>query len=127
MHRLVGLCISGANTDFWDRADRTGAKADDLEDTQARLRVRDMLSETAARHHLMVEYHGCAIPSGERRRWPHVMSAEAVAGMERRNQNRIHDLTIPYVRNIMGPVSFTPIHLERSAGTPAYQLGQVLR
>jgi len=28
-----------------------------------------MLSETAARHHLMVEYHGCAIPSGERRRW----------------------------------------------------------
>jgi alpha-glucosidase len=88
--------------------------------------VRDMLSDTAARHHLMVEYHGCAIPSGERRRWPHVMSAEAVAGMERRNQNRIHDLTIPYVRNIMGPVSFTPIHLERSAGTHAYQLGQVV-
>ncbi len=126
MAKLEGLGIRGAKIDFFDQADTTGAKTDDLEDTQARLRVRDMLSETAARHHLMVEYHGCAIPSGERRRWPHVMSAEAVAGMERRNQNRIHDLTIPYVRNIMGPVSFTPIHLERSAGTHAYQLGQVV-
>jgi len=126
MAKLEGLGIRGAKIDFFDQADTTGAKTDDLEDTQARLRVRDMLSETAARHHLMVEYHGCAIPSGERRRWPHVMSAEAVAGMERRNQNRIHDLTIPYVRNIMGPVSFTPIHLERSAGTYAYQLGQVV-
>ena len=26
----------------------------------------------------------------------------------------------------MGPVSFTPIHLERSAGSRAYQLGQVV-
>jgi alpha-glucosidase len=85
-----------------------------------------MLLVTAARHHLMVEYHGCAIPSGERRRWPNVMSAVAVAGKERRNQQRPHDLTIPYVRNVMGPVSFTPIHLERSAGSRAYQLGQVV-
>jgi alpha-glucosidase len=66
------------------------------------------------------------VPSGERRRWPHVMSAEAVSGMERRNQNLQHDLTIPYVRNIMGPVSFTPIHLSRSAGSHAYQLGQAI-
>ena len=54
------------------------------------------------------------------------MSAEAVAGMERRSQNRTHDLTIPYGRNVMGPVSFTPIHLERSARSRAYQLGQVV-
>jgi alpha-glucosidase len=126
MAKLEGLGIRGAKLDFFDQADNTAAKTDDLEDTQARLRVRDMLSVTAARHHLMVEYHGCAIPSGERRRWPNVMSAEAVWGMERRKQNVTHDLTIPYVRNVMGPVSFTPIHLERSAGSRAYQLGQVV-
>ncbi len=126
MAKLEGLGIRGAKIDFFDQADNTAAKTDDLEDTQARLRVRDMLSTTAARHHLMVEYHGCAIPSGERRRWPNVMSAEAIAGMERRTQHRTHDLTIPYVRNVMGPVSFTPVHLERSAGSRAYQLGQVV-
>ena len=126
MAKLEALGIRGAKIDFFDQADDTAAKTDDLEDTQARLRVRDMLSTTAARHHLMVEYHGCAIPSGERRRWPHVMSAEAVAGMERRTQHLTHDLTIPYVRNVMGPVSFTPVHLERSAGSRAYQLGQVV-
>ena len=126
MAKLEALGIRGAKIDFFDQQDDSGAKTDDLEDTQARLQVRDMLSETAARHHLMVEYHGCAIPSGERRRWPHVMSAEAVYGLERRVQHVSHDLTIPYVRNIMGPVSYTPIHLTRSAGSLAYQLGQVV-
>ena len=126
MAELEKLGLGGAKIDFFDQRDQTAEKTDDLEDTQARLIVRDFLSETAARHRLVVEYHGCAVPSGERRRWPHVMSAEAVYGMERRNQNLQHDLTIPYVRNIMGPVSFTPIHLSRSAGSHAYQLAQAV-
>jgi alpha-glucosidase len=126
MAELERLGVSGAKVDFFDQRDTTAEKTDDLEDTQARLQVRDLLSETAARHHLMVEFHGCAVPSGERRRWPHVMSAEAVYGMERRTQDLQHDLTIPYVRNVMGPVSFTPIHLTRSAGSLAYQLGQAV-
>ena len=74
----------------------------------------------------MVEYHGAAIPSGERRRWPNLASAEAVYGLERRNQNLQHDLTIPYVRNVMGPVSYTPFHLTRSIGSLGYQLGQTV-
>ena len=126
MAQLAKLGISGAKIDFFDQRDNTAEKTDDLEDTQQRLMVRDFLSEIAARHQLLVEYHGCAVPSGERRRWPHVMSAEAVYGLERRTQNLQHDLTIPYVRNVMGPVSFTPLHLTRSAGSLAYQLGQVV-
>jgi alpha-glucosidase len=126
MAELEKLGISGAKIDFFDQRDDSGEKTDDLEDTQARLHVRDFLSETAIRHHLVVEYHGCAIPSGERRRWPNLMSAEAVYGLERKKQIPEHDLTIPYVRNIMGPVSYTPIHLTRSAGSLAYQLGQTV-
>jgi alpha-glucosidase len=126
MAELAKLGIRGAKIDFFDQRDDTGEKTDDLEDTQARLHVRDFLSEIAARHRLLVEYHGCAIPSGERRRWPHVMSAEAIYGMERRTQNLGHDLTVPFVRNVMGPASFTPFHLERSAGSHAYQLGQAV-
>jgi alpha-glucosidase len=126
MSELEKLGIGGAKVDFFDQRDTTVEKTDDLEDTQARLIVRDFLSEIGARHKLVVEFHGCAIPSGERRRWPHLMSAEAVYGLERRTQNLPHDLTIPYVRNVMGPVSFTPFHLTRSAGSLAYQLGQTV-
>jgi alpha-glucosidase len=126
MSELEKLGIGGAKVDFFDQRDTTVEKTDDLEDTQARLIVRDFLSEIGARHKLVVEFHGCAIPSGERRRWPHLMSAEAVYGLERRTQNLQHDLTIPYVRNVMGPVSFTPFHLTRSAGSLAYQLGQAV-
>jgi alpha-glucosidase len=124
MANLEKLGIRGAKVDFFDQQDDTAAKTDDLEDTQNRLKVRDWLSEAAARHKLMVEFHGCAVPSGERRRWPHVMSAEAVYGMERREQKVGHDLTLPYVRNVIGPMSFTPLHLTRSAGSLGYQLGQ---
>jgi alpha-glucosidase len=126
MAEAARLGIAGAKLDFFDQRDGSGEASDDLEDTQQRLIVRDFLSEIAARHRLVVEYHGCAVPSGERRRWPHVMSAEAVYGLERRTQNLQHDLTIPYVRNVMGPVSFTPLHLTRSIGSPAYQLAQVV-
>ena len=126
MANLEKLGIRGAKVDFFDQRDDTGEKTDDLEDTQQRLRVRDWLSETAARHKLMVEFHGCAVPSGERRRWPHVMSAEAVYGMERRQHEVGHELTLPYVRNVIGPMSFTPVHLTRSVGSYAYQLGQAV-
>jgi alpha-glucosidase len=126
MAQLEKLGVSGAKIDFFDQRDETAEKTDDLEDTQARLKVRDFLSRIAARHHLVVEFHGCAIPSGERRRWPHLMSAEAVYGLERKNQILAHDLTIPYVRNVMGPVSYTPVRFDRSAGSRAYQLAQVI-
>lgn len=126
MAQLEKLGVSGAKIDFFDQRDGTAGKTDDLEDTQARLQVRDFLSQIAAKHHLVVEFHGCAVPSGERRRWPHLMSAEAVYGLERKNQLNEHDLTIPYVRNVMGPVSYTPVLLDRSAGSRAYQLAQAV-
>jgi alpha-glucosidase len=55
---------------------------------------------------------------------PNFMTAEAVAGMEKRNGKIENDLTIPYVRNIMGPTSFTIIKFDRSVGSHAYQMGQ---
>ena len=126
MADLARRGIRGAKIDFFDQRDSTAAATDDIEDTQARLQLRDFLTETAAKHQLMIEYHGSAIPSGERRRWPNLASAESVYGLERRTQNLQHDLTIPYVRNVMGPVSYTPFHLTRSIGSLGYQLGQTV-
>jgi alpha-glucosidase len=54
------------------------------------------------------------------------MTAEGVAGMEKRNPKIENELTIPYVRNIMGPVSFTVIKFDRSLGSQAYQLAQTV-
>jgi hypothetical protein len=54
------------------------------------------------------------------------MAAEAVAGMEKRNSRPGHELTIPYVRNVIGPVSFTVVKFDRSIGTPAYQMAQAV-
>ncbi|MBN2473840.1 MAG: glycoside hydrolase family 97 N-terminal domain-containing protein [Pirellulales bacterium] len=117
--------LSGAKLDFFDHHPFTGEKkTHDFEDTQASLQMRDYLMETAAEEHLVLEFHGSAVPSGERRRYPHFMTAESVAGMEKRNGRIENDLTIPYVRNIMGPTSFTIVKFDRSVGSHAYQMGQ---
>lgn len=125
--RYAEMGLSGAKLDFFDHDPFTGNKRTrDFEDTQASLKMRDYLMEIAARRRLVLEFHGCTLPSGERRRYPHFMSAEAVAGMEKRNPGIENELTIPYVRNIMGPVSFTVIKFDRSPGSHAYQMAQTV-
>lgn len=117
--------LAGAKLDFFDHDPFTANKrTQDYEDTQASLQMRDYLMEIAAKHRLVLEFHGCTLPSGERRRYPHFMTAEGVAGMEKRNPRIENELTIPYVRNIMGPVSFTVVKFDRSIGSHAYQMGQ---
>lgn len=71
--------------------------------------------EDAARHHLLVDFHGCTIPRGWRRAWPNLMSHEAVYGAEWYNNNRrmtnaapAHNATLPFTRNVIGPMDYTP-------------------
>jgi hypothetical protein len=64
MADLAALGIRGAKIDFFEQRDSTATATDDYEDTQARLQLRDFLSETAAKYHLMVEYHGAGDPLG---------------------------------------------------------------
>ncbi|HRW86508.1 MAG TPA: glycoside hydrolase family 97 C-terminal domain-containing protein, partial [Bacteroidales bacterium] len=86
------------------------------------LKMRDWIFELAIENRFLLELHGNTMPSGERRQFPNLMTLEGVDGMERRAKPPANDLTIPYTRNIMGPVSYTVIHFERSPGTHAYQL-----
>ena len=71
--------------------------------------------EDAARHHLLVDFHGCTIPRGWNRTWPNLMSMEAVYGAEWYNNNRrmtnaaaTHNATLPFTRNVIGPMDYTP-------------------
>jgi hypothetical protein len=99
--RYAGMGLSGAKLDFFDHHPFTGNKrTQDFPDTQASLKMRDYLMEIAAKQRLVLEFHGCTLPSGERRRYPHFMTAEGVAGMEKRTPKIENELTIPYVRNL---------------------------
>lgn len=71
--------------------------------------------EDAARHHLLVDFHGCTVPRGWSRTWPNLMSMEAVYGAEWYNNNRrmtaaaaAHNATLPFTRNVIGPMDYTP-------------------
>lgn len=71
--------------------------------------------EDAARHNLLVDFHGCTIPRGWSRTWPNLMSMEAVYGAEWYNNNRrmtnaaaAHNATLPFTRNVIGPMDYTP-------------------
>ena len=71
--------------------------------------------EDAARHHLLVDFHGCTIPRGWSRTWPNLMSMESVYGAEWYNNNRrmtnaaaAHNATLPFTRNVIGPMDYTP-------------------
>jgi alpha-glucosidase len=84
--------------------------------------MRDWIFELGIKNRFLLELHGNTIPTGERRQYPNLMTLEGVDGMERRTKPASNDLTIPYVRNVMGPVSYTIVHFERSPGSHAYQM-----
>ncbi|MEU5322319.1 glycoside hydrolase family 97 catalytic domain-containing protein [Streptomyces sp. NPDC021056] len=71
-----------------------------------------ILAETAA-HHLMVDFHGSTIPKGIQRTWPQVMTLEGVAGEEKRTNTAAHLTTLPFTRNIIGSMDFTPGAFQR--------------
>lgn len=75
----------------------------------------DILKD-AADFQMMVNFHGCTLPRGWSRTYPHLMSQEAVYGAEQYNNSpnmtkigsRINCL-LPYTRNVVGPMDYTPV------------------
>lgn len=73
------------------------------------------LLEAAARHHLLVNFHGATLPRGWQRTYPNLVSTEAVYGAEWYNNlpvltNRAaaHNATLPFTRGIVGSMDYTP-------------------
>lgn len=73
------------------------------------------LLESAARHHLLVNFHGATVPRGWQRTWPNLVSTEGVYGAEWYNnvptftaQAARHNATLPFTRNVIGPMDYTP-------------------
>ncbi|MDH6624042.1 alpha-glucosidase [Streptomyces sp. LBL] len=86
-----------------------GVKIDFMDsESQERFRWYDDVLEATARHHLMVNFHGSTIPKGMQRTWPQVLTFEGVGGEEKRNNTAEHLASLPFTRNVIGSMDFTP-------------------
>ena len=69
-------------------------------------------AEKAAQHHLMVDFHGCTVPTGLERAYPNVLGYEALLGMEQSKagtrDNPDHHVMLPFTRMLAGPMDYTP-------------------
>ena len=84
-------------------------------DNQMNMEYCQDLLESAARHHLLVNFHGATIPRGWQRTYPNLMSTEGVYGAEWYNnvptftdKAAAHNATLPFTRNVVGPMDYTP-------------------
>ncbi len=73
------------------------------------------LLESAAKHHLTVNFHGATLPRGWQRTYPNLVSTEAVYGAEWYNnvptftkKAAKHNATLPFTRNVVGSMDYTP-------------------
>lgn len=73
------------------------------------------LMECAARHHLLINFHGATTTRGWQRTYPHMLTTEAVYGAEWYNnvptftgKAACHNATLPFTRNVIGPMDYTP-------------------
>lgn len=80
--------------------------------------------EDAAKYKLMVYFHGSTVPRGWSRTYPNLMTMEAVAGAEQYNNGPVmtteapaHNATLPFTRNVIGPMDYTPITFTNSQYT----------
>lgn len=71
----------------------------------------DVLSD-AARHELMIDFHGAVKPTGRDRTWPHELTREAVAGREQGRNPAVHDTALPFSRYVQGHADYTPTLLQ---------------
>lgn len=70
------------------------------------------MAETAARHHLFIDFHGAYKPTGLNRTYPNVLNHEGVYGLEQAKWDNETDMvsyevTIPFIRMVAGPFDFT--------------------
>ena len=106
MKHYADMGIKGFKVDFFDR------------DDQQVIASAYQLAECAARHHLVLDYHGLK-PFGIQRAYPNIFNFEGVKGLEnskwepRSGNGPLHDqphydVTIPYLRMLAGPLDYTP-------------------
>ncbi len=95
------LGVKGFKVDFMDR------------DDQQMVDFIHRASQTAAKHRLLLDFHGMYKPAGLQRTYPNVLNFEGVHGLEQLKWSPesvdmvTYDVTIPFIRMVAGPMDYT--------------------
>ena len=106
MKHYAKMGVKGFKVDFFDR------------DDQQVMASAYQIAECAARHHLLLDYHGLKA-FGIQRAYPNILNFEGVKGLENskweprvgdgpQHDQPHYDVTIPYLRMLAGPMDYTP-------------------
>lgn len=92
--------VAGVKIDFMNR------------DDQQMVNFYYRVVRTAAKYHLVVDFHGAFKPTGMRRTYPNQLTREGVMGMEYSKWSfrttPYHDVILPFTRMLAGPMDYTP-------------------
>ncbi len=107
--KLNKLGVYGVKIDFF------------LSEKQDMMKYYLDILEDAAKFKIMVYFHGCLVPRGWQRTYPNLMTYEGVRGAEWYNNGPElttmapgHNNTLPYTRNVIGSMDYTPVTFTNS-------------
>ena len=107
--RLRKLGFAGVKIDFFES------------EKQNMIRYYLAILEDAAKFEMLVYFHGCIVPRGWARTYPNLMTYEAVRGAEWYNNGPEftatapeHNTILPFTRNVVGAMDYTPVTFTNS-------------
>ncbi|HXD22165.1 MAG TPA: beta-L-arabinofuranosidase domain-containing protein [Gemmatimonadaceae bacterium] len=106
--RLKSIGVAGLKVDFFGG------------DGQSVISYYHDILEDAAPYGFLMNFHGATLPRGWQRTYPHLMTTEAVRGLEfvtfeqkNAEDEPTHAAMLPFTRNVFDPMDFTPMVLDR--------------
>ncbi len=107
--RIKELGVVGVKVDFF------------LSEKQEMVRYYLDILDDAAACEMMVYFHGCLVPRGWARTYPHLMTYEGIRGAEWYNNGPeftttapSHNTVVPFTRNVVGSMDYTPVTFTNS-------------
>ena len=109
---LTWLCVEN-NPDLFAKFEEWGVKGVKIDfmdrNDQWMVNYYERTAALAAKHHLIVDFHGSFKPAGLEYKYPNVLSYEGVRGVEWNSAcTPDNSIFYPFMRNAVGPMDYTP-------------------
>ena len=109
---LTWLCVEN-NPDLFAKFEEWGVKGVKIDfmdrNDQWMTNYYERTAALAAKHHLIVDFHGSFKPAGLEYKYPNVLSYEGVRGVEWNSAcTPDNSIFYPFMRNAVGPMDYTP-------------------
>ena len=114
LKKWKSLGVDGIKPDFFDGCAAGTHPKHQGEDANTIAWYETLYQETA-KLQMVVNCHGSNKPTGERRKYPHVLTREAICGEESYKTSGALNVNAMFTRGVVGPTDFTP--LVKTGGT----------